>query len=265
MAHKNILLVCIAALLASSFVLIIACEKDSGGGSDGSDHSGECQDFITQYYTDCGYQIETMSSEQAYEDCTSNWNDFWECAIGCSNYAVSCEDLYSCIDEYCVWTGSDSEFICDDEVCTDTTSGLMWQMNDTGYFLWEAAIDHCDSLVWAGYQDWSLPTLDQMRTLIRGCPDTQSGGACQVSDSCVEWDCYDGDVCACEFATGPGPGGRYWPAVMKGEGNSTWTATMGPGGDWGEDWPWTINFADANIHKGFQTPEGNHLRCVRVP
>ncbi|MCX6148066.1 MAG: DUF1566 domain-containing protein [Candidatus Kapabacteria bacterium] len=41
---------------------------------------------------------------------------------------------------------------------TDTITGLMWQQTDGGEMTYENAINYCDTLTLAGFNDWRLPT-----------------------------------------------------------------------------------------------------------
>ena len=106
-----------------------------------------------------------------------------------------------------------------EDVWTDLTSGLMWQVRSTSQRLdWYSAIDHCDSLVYAGYDDWKLPSISELRSLIRGCPATEIGGECGVIDSCVILSiCWDLYACSgCDWFEGPSEDGCYWPKEIKG-------------------------------------------------
>ena len=72
-------------------------------------------------------------------------------------------------------------FSCEGEVCTDGDTGLVWQKEPTGdYMVWEDAQAHCDALSLDGFDDWRLPSISELRTLIRGCPETKSDGSCGV-------------------------------------------------------------------------------------
>lgn len=61
------------------------------------------------------------------------------------------------------------------------------------------ALSYCDNLTEGGYSDWRLPNIDALRTLIQNCPNTSSGGKCNVSSSCLssgggagcQSDCYN--------------------------------------------------------------------------
>jgi len=50
---------------------------------------------------------------------------------------------------------------------TDTSSSLIWQQATApNTYNWDQAISYCSGLSLAGYTDWRLPTLDELRTLV---------------------------------------------------------------------------------------------------
>ena len=50
------------------------------------------------------------------------------------------------------------------------------------------ALTYCENLVLAGHDDWRLPTIDELRTLVRGVSTTMTGGTCPTSESCSDQD-----------------------------------------------------------------------------
>jgi len=56
-----------------------------------------------------------------------------------------------------------------DGTVTDNCTGLMWQQ-DTGNggvkLTWCAALEHCDNLVFAGRDDWRLPSVRELRSIV---------------------------------------------------------------------------------------------------
>lgn len=53
-----------------------------------------------------------------------------------------------------------------DGTVTDTASGLMWQQGTAGGKNWQAALDYAASLTLAGYNDWRLPALTELKSII---------------------------------------------------------------------------------------------------
>ncbi len=109
---------------------------------------------------------------------------------------------------------------------TDPTSGLMWENPPSPYaLLWQPAIDYCQALGLAGFTDWRLPTISELRTLIRGCPIEETGGGCAVTDQCASWPgCWSQDCQACNPGQVPANGG-FWPEEMAGDPGMYWSST----------------------------------------
>jgi hypothetical protein len=142
------------------------------------------------------------------------------------------------------------------EVWTDSTTGLVWQVNPTGGAMdWLSARSHCRDLYLGGHEDWRLPTISELRTLIRGCPATQTGGQCGVTDRCLaRLKCWSPVCYGCSGDGGPGFTGVYWPRELFGE-PSTFYWSSSEVKDF--DLVWGINFYQAAIGGG------SHVRCVR--
>ena len=154
----------------------------------------------------------------------------------------------------------------EEEVWTDPSSGLMWQNNIPNIELpWDDAIIYCENFHWAGYNDWRLPTISELRSLIRGCSSTESDGVCGITDQCLSlYDCYDLTCVGCDSAMGPGSDGCYWPSEINGDcyGSSTfWSSSRVDTSD--EDYAaWLVIYFDGSImyeYIGVTT----YVRCVR--
>jgi hypothetical protein len=55
-----------------------------------------------------------------------------------------------------------------DGTVTDTGTGLMWQQDTSGPMSWAEAMAYCRRLVLAGYDDWRLPNLYELRSIVNG-------------------------------------------------------------------------------------------------
>ena len=53
-----------------------------------------------------------------------------------------------------------------DGTVTDTATGLMWQQDGAGQMNWETALSYCENLVLAGYDDWRLPNINELQSLV---------------------------------------------------------------------------------------------------
>ena len=60
--------------------------------------------------------------------------------------------------------GSEDKIFAD-KVFTDSATGLTWQTTDTKKD-WEAAIAYCEELDYANHQDWHLPSIRALETIV---------------------------------------------------------------------------------------------------
>ena len=170
----------------------------------------------------------------------------------------------SCLD----WSDSASPALSNDatdddntageEVWTDSTSGLMWQVTPTGGTMkWNSAKSHCQGLSLDGHNDWRLPTISELRSLIRGCDDTETGGDCGVTDECLDYgDCWNNTCQGCSSGGGPA-NGCYWPSQLGGSCSWYWSSSA------------VADYADLAWYVGFNVGHVNYrydnycARCVR--
>jgi hypothetical protein len=128
--------------------------------------------------------------------------------------------------------------------------------------VWERAIEHCDTLNLAGYGpgSWHLPTISELRSLVRGCPGTETGGSCGVTNECLsEGACYFGGCNGCAWYEGPGEGGLYTLPEFGSIPPVYWSSS--PVTDI-FDAAWLVGFTRAEISRSSVTYEVS-VRCVR--
>ena len=106
----------------------------------------------------------------------------------------------------------------------DPTSHLEWQKADlpkSAYFVSDFPNTYCNDLTLGGSTDWVAPTINQFRTLIRGCPASMPGGACPATDECLassdSTSCINRNCRTCTVNAGPGPAGCYWDQSLGGD------------------------------------------------
>ncbi len=66
-------------------------------------------------------------------------------------------------------------------VVKGSENGLMWYIDDPdnantklNMMTYEKAVKNCSDLEWAGFTDWRLPTIDELRTLVTGFKDVET-------------------------------------------------------------------------------------------
>lgn len=118
-----------------------------------------------------------------------------ECRFKCADnyFRMIWEIFYNQEREKCVpECGKASEPVCaypETKMFYDKDSGTLWSsLTPESVYIkenitrWESAVDYCENLVEGGYDDWHLPNIDELRSLVKNCPGTETGGACNISE-----------------------------------------------------------------------------------
>jgi len=150
-----------------------------------------------------------------------------------------------------------------DGTWTDPSSALTWEVDPTeweyGKKSWSFAKQRCSALSLDG-GGWHLPTIGELRTLIRDCPATQAGGSCNVEEGdCLASSCPDASCDGCSPNGGPSPYGYYWPDEVEGNSGSYWSSSPVEDED---GWAWIVRFQYGSVDL---RDDGNpfYVRCVR--
>ena len=67
---------------------------------------------------------------------------------------------------------------------------LYWSTKAPQKMNWGEAIYYCKNLDEGGYNDWRLPNIDELRSLVTNCESTIStalGGTCEITQNCLSW------------------------------------------------------------------------------
>jgi len=155
-------------------------------------------------------------------------------------------------------TGGDDDGVPGD-TWTDPTSGLTWQViPSSDYMYWDDAIAYCDNLSLDG-GGWHLPTISELRTLIRGCDGTVTGGSCGVTDSCLDSSCQNESCYSCNNGYGPNKG-CYGPSELPGD--CYWYWSSSPVAD-DDNYAWDVYFHNGDVYSYDDYDYDNLARCVR--
>ncbi len=179
----------------------------------------------------------------------------------CGNWDNGCGSIISC--------GSCDAGQCNDGTCAlmtwvDEGSNLEWEVSHSCVQpTWEGAKTYCDNLELDG-SDWRLPTINELRSLVRGCWDSYSAGACGVRVSCLSKSCETSSCDGCSGGLGPSEGGLYWPHEVTGcpTGLPTyWTSSEVSDQS---EYCWVVDFYDGEVSSKYCGPTlSGHVRCVR--
>lgn len=140
----------------------------------------------------------------------------------------------------------------------DTEHHLCWENPQSlqAEFIDEAEA-HCDNLSLDGLE-WRIPTIDELRSVIRGCPFTELGGPCDntfMNDYCV----------GCQLLLGPDQRGCYGVAELNGDCYFFWSSSFENARDVSPDSYrfWVVNFSTAAVSLQLDVVGYYYVRCVR--
>jgi hypothetical protein len=251
-------------------VVVVAALAGCGSGSDDA-LSGAGESCTKSGDCEGGLKCVNLVCQQAGADCPGDQNcSGRECGpdLICGVSCGSCDSDETCQNGQCVDRGSNDIYSPPDTYSPptggtwkDPTSGSTWQVSPpTDHYTWNEAKSYCDSLSLGGHSDWHLPTIGELRALIRGCPATEAGGSCNIAeDDCLAWSCRDGSCSECESGDGPGEEGMCWPDEV--EGDCYWYWSSSPVQD-GAHLAWIVHFGSGYVDDAGVSHD-MRVRCVR--
>lgn len=119
--------------------------------------------------------------------------------------------------------------------CT-TIDGNMWSSKSSSEMDWDDAVSYCDNLTECGYSDWHLPTISELRTLIKNCSATETDGSCDVTDGCLSSICRNNACSGCDYDESGGHSkledtGWFWSSSTRSDDtNLAWRVDFYGGG-----------------------------------
>ena len=141
---------------------------------------------------------------------------------------------------------------------------LSWSKRSSDKMTWPEAIDYCQNLNEGGYTDWRLPNIDELRTIIKNCPKTETGGQCKVSrkKGCLSWErCGNGykeGSCYCESLNN---NGGYYSKLGDNDNVRLWSSSIISDKTGSA---WYVHFYSGGVY-GYDKDNANNInvRCVR--
>ena len=216
------------------------CGEDGCGGSCGTCQSGEC----TGGHCGC---IPNCTGKTCGDD-------------GCGGFCGFCWPECTCQSDTC--TGSIGAFQvgCNGSV-TDPVTGLTWELGTNLSVSFTKAKQYCEDLDVGGATNWRLPNIDELRTLVTGCPSTVTGGACLVTSACQNSSCLTEACNGCPADAGPGTNGLYLAAGLETTMDTHyWSSTTLP---LSENPAFVVEFNTGKIGIAVTTVTWKAVRCVR--
>jgi len=240
---------------------------DLGGGS--LSNAGKSDAFVARFDQFGPVCAPSCGGKECGDDgCGGACGDCQGPQDGCMAGACVCQPACeedSCADDGCGGScgpcgedGTCQDGKCSYEWWTDQESGLVWQNPPAGNKKWQEAKQYCTALTLGGFDDWHLPDVGELRSLIAGCPEAES---CNVEEGgCLSYSCRDPSCGGCAVNQGPGGGGCYWSPDILGTCSFYWSssAVVDLTGQ-----AWTVYFVNGNLLTKAGNNNALHVRCVR--
>ena len=130
-------------------------------------------------------------------------------------------------------------------VACNNDQPLQWSEKAPNSMTWDEAKQYCKNLDEGGHNDWRLPNIDELRTLIKA-PETISGGKCQISEKAGKLASEDHtNDCICRSKLDDT--GQFWSSsVLSGD----------------SDFAWDVSFNLGFVYHSRKNA-ANSIRCVR--
>jgi hypothetical protein len=188
-------------------------------GFDAKEHSSACGD------AECGV-IDGVSCGQCEDDlvCGNDNKCYDPCAgkecgeidgVNCGK----CEESSICIQSECK---EDGTFIYEH-------NGLYW--SDIA----AEKMDHVSAGLYCEHLGGRLPTINELRALIKNCSATETGGVCGVNDKCLSSDCWSAACDGCSFDDSGiysvfDDNGWFWSSSVRSDDeNDAWDVSFSSG------------------------------------
>ncbi len=176
-----------------------------------------CQDGFWTTYEYCPYGCDLPTGECKPAECSigeyqCNGSDTYPASYYCNNGLWR---MYETCYEGCISSTGKCKKSC------YKIDNKIWSPSSVSIVNQEEALEYCNNLTLCGYSDWHLPNIDELRTLIKDCPSTETGGSCGVSENCLSASCWN-DCSSCpEISSGEqiysklSDGGWLWSSSIK--------------------------------------------------
>lgn len=138
-------------------------------------------------------------------------------------------------------------------------NNLQWSEIAPNEMTWNEAKQYCENLDEGGHNDWRLPNIDELRTTIKNCSKTETGGECKVSEKnrCLSSRC-SGYLKTCYCERKENNGGYY---SKLGDDDTVWLWSSSTYFD-NEGYAWVVLFSDGRVDSDGKSHTYS-VRCVR--
>lgn len=138
----------------------------------------------------------------------------------------------------------------------DTATGLTWQVGTQDNLSFAETATYCAGLAIDGHDDWRVPTIGELRTIISGCSATLPTGTCGVTNTCLAAVTCRDDTCGGCVAI---PESCYVKPQLAGTCGFVWSSSTQS--DYTDN-AWGVGFNGGHVSADLKLNAGS-ARCVR--
>ena len=129
--------------------------------------------------------------------CLSDANSTGVCTINNNSYVCGCKSDYIFDGTLCIKSLPECS-PSSDTPCIDSATGLIWSAKSENKMPWNDAINYCQNLAEGDFNDWRLPSINVLKTLVQNCyaekcSDDYTGIYSKFGDTVYLWSSSEGE------------------------------------------------------------------------
>ena len=129
--------------------------------------------------------------------CISDANSTGVCTINNNSYVCGCKSGYIFDGTLCIKSLPE----CSSESatpCLDSATGLIWSAKSENKMPWNDAVNYCQNLTEGDFNDWRLPSIAVLKTLVQNCSsakctDDYTGKYSKFGETVYLWSSSEGE------------------------------------------------------------------------
>ena len=140
---------------------------------------------------------------------------------------------------------------------------LQWSKRSAKEMNWNDAVNYCKTLSEENHNDWKLPTIGELRTLIQNCPKTEIEGSCKIGrKSCLSYACFEklSGNCFCEYKD---KNSGFYSKLGDDANIWLWSASILSESEYA-NYRWYVSFTDGGVWNYRANADNLYVRCVRT-
>jgi hypothetical protein len=128
--------------------------------------------------------------------CINDANSTGVCTIKNASYVCTCINGYIFDGTLCIKSLPECT-TANVTPCIDSTNGLIWSAKSENKMPWNDAVNYCQNLTEGDFNDWRLPSIAVLKTLVQNCSsakcaDDYSGKYSKFGDTVYLWSSSEG-------------------------------------------------------------------------